>query len=270
LPVLNKDGDVVGDKISTAIAASFETRKAEAAEKAPVEKAEKSDEPQNGKFLLQGGISQFSGSSNLATGETTDTSQSTAPSVALGLELWTSPNWFVSFELLQSIFKADNSLAGSSPHSLNYSYSKYSGSLGYYFLLNKEDQKAPKIGAQIGYESMKTDVTDTTPRAFASSVTSGFLIKVTGILPLREYPIELGASFDIFLNPSTSETPEGPGSTDSHVTSFGFNASYEASKNLRYRFDIILEQVKTDTTGGEFTSSTDKLTSEMIGIEYLF
>lgn len=267
LPVLNKDGDVVDDKIATSIAASFEARKVEAQ---ATKTAESEMNPQIGKFLLQGGFSQYSASTNLVTGEAPSTSQSMAPSIALGLELWTTPNWFVSFELMQAIFKSTNGLAGSSPTDLNYSYSKYSGSVGYYFLLNKEDEKAPKIGAQVGYEAMKTDVTDTSPRAFASSNTSGFLIKVVGELPLHDNPVALGASFDIFLNPSTSETPASGGSSSSRINAFGFNASYESTPHLHYRADINFDQVQTETTGGEATSSTDKMTSLLLGIEYLF
>lgn len=270
LPIINKDGDVVDDKLATSIAAGFESRKAEGKATGKVTESSAKHGPQVGKFLLQGGFSQFSESANLVTGESPSTSQSTAPTLNLGLELWTTPNWFVSFEMMQAIFKASNGLTGSSPKDLNYSYSKYSGSIGYYFLLNKEDEKAPKIGAQVGYASMKKDVTDTTPRAFSSSTTSGFLIKVTGALPLHDYPVELGASFDIYLSPSSSETPASTGSSTSRVNAFGFNASYESSESLSYRVDLNFDQIQTDTTGGDKTSSTEKMTTALFGIEYSF
>ncbi|MBC7466393.1 MAG: hypothetical protein H7256_10405 [Bdellovibrio sp.] len=271
LPVLNKDGDVVDDKLSNSIASTFETRKKETKVGDKVTETTMAHAgPQVGKFLLQGGFSQFSESANLTTGESPSASQSMAPTINLGLELWTTPNWFVSFELLQAIFKASNGLNGSSPEDLNYSYSKYSGSIGYYFLLNKDDDKTPKIGGQVGYASMKKDVTDTNPRAFTSSTTSGFLVKVNGAFPLRDYPVELGASFDIFLSPSTTESPAGAGSSSSRINAFGFNASYETSPSLSYRFDINFDQIQTDTTGGDATSSTEKMTNVLFGIEYSF
>lgn len=269
LPVLNKNGDVVDDKLSTSISSSPETRRTDT--KPVRQMGESSDNsPQIGKFLLQGGFSQFSESANLVTGESPSTSQNMAPTINLGLELWTTPNWFVNFELLQSIFKASNGLSGSSPKDLNYSYSKYSGSIGYYFLLNKEDEKAPKVAAQAGYASMKKDVTDSSPRAFASTNTGGFLIKLTGAYPLPEYPVELGASFDIFVSPSTTESPAGSGSLSSRVNAFGLNATFESTKTLSYRFDLNFDQIQTDITGGDAKSTTEKMTNFLFGIEYSF
>lgn len=266
LPVINQNGDVVDDKLATSIAASFETRKAEAVAN---EKETKPEPEQLGKVLLQGGFGQFSESVSLTSGSAGSASQSMAPSINLGLELWTTPNWFVNFDLMQSIYKTDNSLAGSSPSSLNYTYAKYSGSIGYYFLIDKEPT-TPKFGAQFGYASIKTDVTDTSPRAFTSKTTNGFLLKVTGVLPLPQYTTDIGASFNIFLNPTTTETPAGSGSADTRINSFGFYASYQSSPSLRYRVDLKFDQIQTDFTGGTSTSSTVKMLNEFFGIEYIF
>lgn len=265
LPVLNQNGDVVDDKLANSIAANYESRKVQAGAIASANKAPAA----LGEVIVQGGFGQFSESSSLVAGQSGTASQSMAPSINLGLELWTTPNWFVNFNLTQSIFKTDNSLPGSTPTSLNYTYAKYSGSLGYYFLLDN-DALGPKVGAQVGYTSIKTDVTDTTPRAFTSKTTNGFLVKVTGILPLDEYPVDVGASFNIFLNPSTSETPAGSGSASSRINSFGFYGSYKVNPSLRYRFDINFDQIQTDFSGGTATSSTVKMMTEFFGIEYSF
>ncbi|MFZ3229595.1 MAG: hypothetical protein WA160_05275 [Pseudobdellovibrio sp.] len=266
MPIINAEGHVTGDKQAPALVAV----------KAEQKEIEVANEPKSfqqlGKAILQGSLSQFSESGTLNSGASASASQSMAMGLSLGLELWLTPNWFVNFDLSQSIFKTDNSLNGSSPSELNYTYAKYNGSIGYYFLINKVFT-GPKIGAQLGYTSIKTDVTDTFPRAFTSKITSGLLLKISGVFPLQDYPMDLGASYDIFLSPKTTETPTSSGSDSTRINSFGFYASYHVSPTLNYRVDLNFNQIQTDFTGGSGSStqsSTVKTTTELFGIEYLF
>lgn len=265
-PTLNSIGEVTGDQLASAIASTTE-KKSE-----PVAVAPTSEPQKIGKFIFQGSLGQYSESASLNSGSSASTSQSLAMGVNLGLDLWMTQNWFVSFDLSQSIFNSNNSLSGSSPKDLNYTLAKYNGSIGYYFLIDKTFQ-GPKVGLQLGYTSIKTDVTDTNPRAFTSKVASGLLLKVSGIIPLKDYPVDLGASYDIFVAPKVTETPITSGSSSTRINSFGFNLSFHTNSNLNYRADLKFDQVQNDFTGGASTSaqsSTIQMISESFGIEYLF
>lgn len=263
-PIINLDGDVIGDK-SVAPSLSKNTVNL------PSKEQTSNQLPQYGKAILQGGFGQFAESGRFTSGTIVETSQSITPSLFLGAEFWMTPNWFVNFSLIQSIFKTENPLVNSNPINLNYTFSKYTGSIGYYFLM-ADDFWGPKFSAQVGYSSYKTDVTDTTPTAFNSTSTGGGLVKLTGSFPLKpEYPIDIGASFDILLSPTFSESPVSSGSASSRINSFGLFASYESSASLHYRFDLCFDQIQTDfNSAGLKRSSTIKMTTQLFGVEYLF
>ncbi len=267
LPVINSNGEIIDEKMVIPIVAGT-------SEGSPGEWVPK-EPPQFGKVILQAGLGQYDESTSLKSGTTIQASQSASPTFFMGAEFWLTPNWFVDFDVMQSYFTAQNGLVGSNPTSLNYTFSKYSGALGYYFLL-KDDFWGPKLSTQIGFSSYRSEVTDTNPTAFTSTSSGGIILRVTGSIPLvPEFPIELGAAFNLALDPVYSESPVNSGTASSRINSFGFYVSYQNSPSLRYRLDLNFDQIQVDFsgTGGRASparSSTLRLNSELFGIEYLF
>ncbi len=267
LPIINANGEVIDDKMGTPLQTpDANSPNGEWAPKEP---------PQYGKVILQGGVGQFVESTRLRSGTSIEASQSLAPTFFMGGEFWFTPNWFVDFNLMQSFFRTENGLAGSNPSTLGYTHSRYSGAVGYYFLL-KDDFWGPKVSTQFGFVSYKTDVNDTTPTAFTSTSNGGMMLKVTGSFPLEpDFPIELGAAFNYFISPVYSESPVTSGSASSRINSFGIYLSYQSTPSLRYRFDLTFDQTQADFSGtGSRTnparSNTLRLNTQLLGIEYLF
>lgn len=267
LPIINSAGDVIDDKMVVPLPGTLTD--AAAGEWVP------NQPPQFGKVILQGGLGQFVESTRFQSGTTIEASQSIAPTFFMGGEFWFTPNWFVDFNLMQSYFRTSNGLFGSTPETLGYTFSKYSGAVGYYFLL-KDDFWGPKISTQFGFSSYKTDVNDTNPTAFTSTSSGGMILKVTGSFPLDpDFPVELGAAFNYFLNPVFSESPVTSGSASSRINSFGVYLSYQSSAWLRYRFDLTFDQMQVDFGAGgsrpnPARSNTQRLNTQLLGIEYLF
>lgn len=262
-PIINSIGDVIGDQLSP------KSNPADAS--SPLEKVKTANDHRIGKVIIEGGISQFDESGRFNMGGSTDTSQTSAPTLFINGEFWFGQNWFVNFDILQSSFKSQNTLAFSTPTDLNYTYARYTGSVGYYFLKN-DDFWGPKASAQLGFSSYKTDVTDSSPTAFTSTSTGGPVIKITGSFPLEpEFPVEIGASVDVLINPAFSESPTSSQSAVARTNTFGLFASYHATPNLRYRLDLNFNQIQVDFDGaGLKRSSTIKMNSQLVGIDYLF
>lgn len=264
-PIINSSGEVIGDKITALSHAPSEPVNT------PSPPAVVSEPLVAGKALLQLGAGQFTESGRFNSGAAVESSQTLVPSLLLGAEFWFGKNWFAGVNLMQSNFSAANTFASSSPANLNYTYAKYSAAVGYFFLLHN-DFMGPKLSTQVGYATYKTDVTDTTPTAFTSTNSGGILAKVTGSFPLQpEYPFSIGASFDIMLTSQFNETPLTSGAASARISSFGLNASFQASKVLQYRFDLNFDQIQAEFSGaGLKRSSTVKMTTQLFGIEYLF
>ncbi len=263
-PLINLTGEVVGDQVSPKSITNEPSLEIEKV-KSNTNKAHL------GKVLIEGGISQFDESGRFNAGGSADTSQTMAPTLYLNGEFWFGQNWFVNFDILQSSFKAINTLTLSTPTDLNYTYARYTGSAGYYFLIN-DNFAGPKASVQLGFSSYTTNVTDTSPTAFTSATVGGPVIKLTGAFPLQpEYPIEIGASLDVLLNPTYSESPTTSSSAISRTNTFGLFASYQATTTLHYRLDLNFNQIQVDYNGvGLKRSSTIKMNSQLLGIEYLF
>ena len=266
-PIINANGEVIDDKAHTSLGSKSD----QTSNQNLAKKINSDQSTRLGKVILQGGVSQYAESGSFNSGPSISTSQALAPTLSLDGEYWMTPNWFVGLNLLQSLFSASNPQAGSNPASLNYTYAKYSGSIGYYYLL-AADFSGPKLSAEAGYANFKTNVSDSTPLAFTSTATDSVFLKIAGSFPIEpDFPLEVGASFNILLNPNLTESPVTSGSSSARITSFALNALYPLTSNMRYRFDLNFDQIQADFSGsGPKRSSTIKVTTQLFGIEYLF
>ncbi len=231
--------------------------------------------PQFGKVELMAGFGNYTQNTTLATAGSLSGSNTLAPNILLRGELWLNPEWSIGVQLRQSVFSIDNEQAGSSPSSLSMALGQYGVNVGYNFLLTN-DFFGPKLQLGAGYMTTKFSVDDSTPTTFTSMDYSGLLLSLAGQFPLsEEIPIEVGAKFDFYLNPSVSESKESGASSDSKINSFSFFVDYKLKTRFKVRGELMLENYSSDFSGvGErpdpATSTGHKMTTLFGGVQYLF
>ncbi|WP_413576512.1 hypothetical protein ACLVWU_00560 [Bdellovibrio sp. HCB290] len=229
--------------------------------------------PQYGKVEVLAGFSSYSQNTKL----TTPTAQSVsgnanlAPNLLVRGELWINPEWYVGLSLRQSVFSIDNGLPGSTPGSLNTSMSQYSVTGGYNFLLSN-DFFGPKIQLSAGYQDTNFKIDDSTPVAFTSNKYGGLMISLGGSFPLGpEIPMELGGKFDLFMNPTMSESPNSGSGTSSTINSFSFFGSYRLKPKFAIKGELLFENFSSDyKSTADRSTVSHKMTTFLGGIEYLF
>jgi len=230
--------------------------------------------PQYGRIALLAGLGQYSISTNLSTGSI-DASTPLAPEIAIKGELWLSSEWNILYNFRQSVFSVKNPLAGSTPGTLNMSLSSYGVSGAYNFLMS-EDFFGPKIQLSAGYTTYNSHSDQSTPLAFTNMNYGGLAFGILGQFPLsNEVPMDLGAQLNLFLSPGMSESSSSGSSAKSQINQFGFFGVYHLKSRFKVRGEINFEYYSTDFsgTGARTTPSsntTQKMTSLMGGIEYLF
>lgn len=296
-PVLNKDGAVIGDRAQQAPAV-FLTDTSTPTDSEPPVNTEVSTEQQDesnlspellqkketlldrqnstGILTAQGIITQYNESSELTNGTTVSAKQSFAPGALLGVKYFLYENFYGQLALQMNQFNAGNSLTGSTPFNLSYTYFHYTGSVGYDYQFSEEDSDPITLGAAIGIASYKTTVSTSTPTALTSTQTDTILLQFKGeMLVLPEYLITAGARFDLALTPKLKESPVSSGDSKPSLTSFSFYGIYPLNEKLRTRFDLGLTQIQTSFSGA--TSRTPPARSTSInlmnlqaGVEYLF
>lgn len=231
--------------------------------------------PQFGKVELLAGFSSYTQNANLRTAGSISGSSNFAPNILVRGEIWLNPEWFIGLTLRQSVFSIDNDLAGSSPGKLNMSMSQYGINGGYNFLLTS-DFFGPKIRLNAGYAVTDFKVDDSTPTAFTSMKYGGLLLGIEGQFPLSdEIPIDLGGKFDLYVNPSLSESSSSGASSDNKINAFSFFMDYRMKTRFKIRGELLFENYSSDFSGtGQRTdpasSISHKMTTLMGGIQYLF
>lgn len=231
--------------------------------------------PQYGRIAILAGLGSYSTSTNLTASGSIEASTPLAPEIAVKGELWISSEWNILYNLRQSVFSVSNPLSGSAPGTLNMSLSSY-GVMGAYNFLMNEDFFGPKIQLSAGYATFSSHSDQSTPLAFTNMNYGGLAFGLLGQFPLgNEVPLELGAQFTYFLSPRVSESVASGDSSKSSINQFGFFGLYHLKKRLNIRGEILFDYYSTDFSGTgsgshTATNTTQKLTSYMAGIEYLF
>ncbi len=230
--------------------------------------------PQFGKIELLAGISSFSQNTTLTGAGSFDGSSSFVPNVAVRGEMWLNSSWYVGFGLRQAVFSIDNGLAGSTPSKLNGSLSQYGVNAGYNILLTN-DFFGPKLQLNAGYLSSTFSIDDSTPIAVTRAQYGGLVVGFAGQFPISEMvPIDLGAKFDFYLNPSLSEN-KSSGSSSNRINSFGFFMDYKLREKFKIRGELLFDYFSSDFSGtgsrpDPATSSSYKMTTLMGGVQWLF
>lgn len=231
--------------------------------------------PQYGRIAIMAGLGSYSMSTNLQSSGSLEASTPFAPEIAVKGELWLSSEWNILYNIRQSVFSTSNPLSGSTPGTLNMSLSSY-GVLGAYNFLMSEDFFGPKIQLSGGYATYNSHSDQSTPLAFTNMNYGGLVFGLLGQFPLTEQvPLDLGAQFNLFLSPSMSESVASGNSAQSSINQFGFFGVYHLKSRFKIRGEINFEYYSTDFSGAgagthTSTNTTQRLTSFMGGIEYLF
>jgi hypothetical protein len=95
-------------------------------------------------------------------------------------------------------------------------------------------------------------------------------------MPVSEtMPLTVGGKFELFFNPSLSESPVNSGNASTTMTSFGFFGVYKFSDKYNIRADITLTNINNRFSGSATRpvpagSGKQELMTEQFGIEYLF
>jgi hypothetical protein len=227
--------------------------------------------PQYGKFAILAGISTYEQNSTLIGGPSISGNNYLAPSIAARGELWLNPNWFVGFNLRQSVFSVSNTY--SSPNKLNMSFGQYGVNAGYNLLLSN-DFFGPKLQISGGFADSKFKVDDSTPTAFSSMDYSGFLIGLAGQFPLSdEIPMDVGANFNYWVTAGLSENTSS-GSSSNTVNSFGFYLDYRLRPKFNVKAEVDFDYYNSNFSGtptrpNPASGTSHKFNTFLVGIEYL-
>lgn len=231
--------------------------------------------PQFGKVELLAGLSSYTQNVKLNTAGPINGNSTLAPNIMVRGELWLNPEWHLGVQLRQSVFSLDNSLANSTPTSLNMAMSQYSVNVGYNFLLTN-DFFGPKLQLGAGYLNTNFNVDDSSPTAFTTMKYGGLMIRIAGQFPLGdELPIELGGKLDFYPTASLSENKTSGASASSQINNFSFFADYRLKTRFKIHGELLFENYGSSFSGtgqrdDSASSASHKLTTFFGGVQYLF
>lgn len=285
VPKINAEGVVIGD--TPADPKGFippteaETTSKPAEELGAELKAQKSRlldrENSFGVFTAQGLITQYTESTQLLSGANPSSSNSFAPGLSLGIQLYFKQRlFFVDFNTQISSFSATNSLAGSTPNQLSFTLTRYTALVGTDYLLDEDSSNKIKLSGAVGIVSSKTDVSTSIPTSLTSTQTDGIILQAKASMPWSaESGLNIGGKLDLYMSPKFSETPVSSGNANVNITSLGLFGIYPYSDKINIRADFGVSNISVSFSGAATRTNPSVSTSiqtlnEQIGIEYLF
>lgn len=286
VPKINEEGIVIGDTPADPkgfVPPTEAERLPKPAEELGADlKAQKSRlldrENSFGIFTAQGLITQYSESTQLVSGVNPNSSNSFAPGLSLGLQLYFMKRlFFTDISTQISSFSGTNSLAGSTPNQLSFTLTRYTALIGMdYMLDDASSANSIKLSGALGFASTKTGVSTSTPTSLTSTQTDGFLVQAKASMPWStESGLNIGGRLELFLSPRFSESPVNSGSAKVNITSLGLFGIYPYSDKINIRADFGISNISVSFSGAASRANPSVSTSiqtlnEQIGIEYLF
>lgn len=282
IPIINSDGIVIGDapaKTQPLMISVDDKISAESSEKNIKDQTAVLLDKHNSSGILtaQAVITQYSESTNLQSGANRNSSNGFAPGAYLGLQFYILKNLlFVDFNTQMNMFSGNNSYSASTPYHLSYTLSRYSAFVGYDYSVDQEDDAPIKLTAALGFTSITTDVSTTSPTSLTSTQTNALDLQLKAAMPLApDYPITVGAKFDLFLSPNFSESPVHSGNGNVSITALGLFGIYPVSDQVNIRADLSVTNITVNFSGTGTRTDPSRSTSiqtlnEQFGVEYLF
>jgi hypothetical protein len=200
------------------------------------------------------------------------------PLLTLLGELWITPNFIVSFGILQGVLSAKNPRTGSEPSSLSLALNRYNLNVGYNFLI-RGDFFGPKVQIYSGFSSYSLFIDSSDPLGLTDMTYSGMSLGLKGSVPLtRDKRWVIGADLAMFLGPSLKENPNSSGkSSRNTINQFALFTHKRISERIRMRGSIDFSLYSTSFSGTgtrdnseTASSSSQKHTTLNFGVEYLF
>ncbi len=231
--------------------------------------------PQYGRVQLMTGFGQYNQTAALQSAGSITATQSFAPHVLVGGELWFNKTYFMNVEFKQSQFSVHNPLDGSSPDKLNMSFGYYH-LMGVYNLPFSQDFFGPRIQFMAGFHKFSSRSDESTPIAFTNMEYGGVAFGFLGAFPIDE-KFEAGLQFKLFWNPTVSEssTKNSGSSQEPKINLFSLFGGYHYKPHLNFvgRFDLEYYSADFGANGRRpdpTSSVTHRMTTLLGGIEYLF
>ncbi len=231
--------------------------------------------PQYGKITLLGGLSDISESSVLASGQSLTANSAYGLSFDFNAELWLTPVYFTQLGFSQTSFSDSNDLSNSNPQKLNFNLNVLELNFGYKYLIDGHFW-GPLVYASLGYYAHQVGVTDSTPTAFTSTTMSAWVLNLGGEFPVTvKGEMMLGAQAQFAFNEKLSESPVSSGDASVDMNHFKIYSTYQYSRNINLKGLIDFKNIQSSFSGsGNKTprarSLDEKITSYLVGIEYLF
>lgn len=232
--------------------------------------------PQFGFAYAGFGFTDYKMSSILVDGTSLNSGNSFAPTFNLGAELWVTKSFIAQFNYKQAFFAGKNSLTGSSPDNVNFTFSQTDFGLGFRQQIG-DNFWGPHVKAVLGYYDSNHQVSDTQPTSFTSFKTSGMSLGLGGYFPVtKDNDMALGVDTKFILSPSFSETPVTSGIGDTSVTDFSFYGVFQWTTNMQFKGIIKTNSIQQNFTGGTSTRTNParsvevKTTTYGLNLEYLF
>ena len=229
---------------------------------------------QYGKVDVLAGITQYNQTANFAAAGAIDGSNNLAPTLSLAGEFWISPEFFAGLDLRSSAFSVSNGLPGSSPGTINMTANYYNLKFGYNFLLSP-DFFGPRLQLTGGFAKFSTQASDTSPLTFTNMAFGGTVLGFAAQMPLGPTtPMDVGARFNYFWNPTVTESPSSGSNGDVKMNDFGFFLNHHAKQKMSYIGELRFESYSAKFNNGSrpdpVSSITHKVTSLLVGVEFLF
>jgi hypothetical protein len=221
-------------------------------------------------------LGQYSQIESKTAGGNINGSNGFAPGFDIGVQYYYLKNSFARFESEQQVFNIDNPLSGSSPSSLNFTYSYYQVAFGYDFYLHTF-MRGLRISPSLIYTTVNTKPTASSPVAYTGTNTDGAGVQIQTALPLAKgyFITEVGMNLDIILSPKIRESPLTSGDSKSSLNGINFYGLVPYSDTIRFRAELSLNSVNATFSGRtnrspSISSTNIQMITESIGIDYLF
>ncbi len=168
---------------------------------------------------------------------------------------------------------------------MSVNHTKINASIGYDYVFDEEEGDAPSeesltdaimFTGLLGLTNYNTSISDSAPVALTSTRVSAINMTLKASMPVSEtMPLTIGGKFELFFNPSLSESPVNSGNASTTMTSFGFFGVYKLTEKYNLRGDFTITNINnrfsgTATRANPAGSGKQELMTEQFGIEYLF
>lgn len=232
--------------------------------------------PTFGKIGLLFGLGNYNLTNTLSTAGGIEDNKILVPSMHFRGEMWMTQKWFLGLGLKQYVFSVSNTLANSTPSTLNITSLQSDLAVGYNFLMT-ERFFGPKFQFTLGYSKFTSSVDSSTPLAYTSMNFNGINLGIGGATFIDEDEFfEMGGRLNYYLFPTVDESPVSSGeSSSATISGFTVFGNYKWTEYLRLNGEVLYDLFSASFSGAgtrfqSASSASHNIFTLAFGIEYLF